>query len=117
VSDVATILQAIASPPLPSITNALLDSHFDYLGALSATFLSENKIRIGIPRAIFCTPEALGEEHKVITQTFERTLDVLRSLGGVIVDPADIPNAQQVFERGEPPPEEQRIMCAEFKVR
>ena len=30
----------------------------------------------------------------MIMQAFERTLDVLISLGGVIVDPADIPNTQ-----------------------
>lgn len=53
----------------------------------------------------------------MIMQTFVCTLDVLRDLGGVIVDPADIPNTQQVFERGEPPPEEWRTMCAEFNVR
>ena len=53
----------------------------------------------------------------MIMQTFERTVDILKGLGAVIVDPADIPNTQQVFERGELPPEERRIMCAEFKVR
>jgi len=53
----------------------------------------------------------------VIIETFEHTLEILAGLGGVIVDPADIPNTQQVFERGASPPEEWRIMCAEFKVR
>jgi amidase len=111
VSDVARVLQAIATPPV-----TLPDPECHYLSALSTKFLSDNKIRIGVPRAIFCTPEALEEEHQVIMKAFEQTLEVLKSLGGCIVDPADIPNARQVFERGEPPPEEWRIMYAEFRV-
>jgi amidase len=108
VSDVARVLQAIATPPSPKPVT-------DYLSALSATFIPENNIRIGVPRTMFCTPEALGEEHKVIMETFEHTLHVLKSLGAEIVDPADIRSAPRVFERGEPP-EEWRVMFAEFRV-
>jgi amidase len=109
VADIARVLQAIATPP-PPVTLP------DYLSSLSPNFLSENNIRIGIPRAVFCAPEILGEEHSVIMETFERTLEVLKSLGGDIVDPADIPNVHQVFQTGEPPLEEWRVMYAEFRV-
>ncbi|CAE6515418.1 unnamed protein product, partial [Rhizoctonia solani] len=48
--------------------------------------------RFGVPRAVF-TDDRFTGNHPSINAEFNKALDLIRSLGGVVVDPADIPSA------------------------
>ncbi|CAE6500030.1 unnamed protein product [Rhizoctonia solani] len=66
-------------------------------------FLNPDAIRgkrFGVPRAVF-TNDTLTGNLPIINVEFNKTLEIIRSLGGVVVDPADLPSANSVLESGE----------------
>ncbi|CAE6449508.1 unnamed protein product [Rhizoctonia solani] len=95
VADAAAILSIIAGR----------DQNDNYTLAAPANipdytrFLNPDAIRgkrFGVPRKIF-TNDTLTGSHPIINVELNRALDTIRSLGGVIVDPADLPSANSVL--------------------
>ncbi|CAE6442977.1 unnamed protein product [Rhizoctonia solani] len=61
-------------------------------------FLDVNAIkgkRFGVPRAVFTNDSVTGN-HPSINTAFNKSLDIIRSLGGIVVDPADLPSAYEI---------------------
>ncbi len=90
VTDAAIVLGVLAGPDPrdPATAAAQGQTHPDY-----TQFLNPNGLRgarIGIPRSVY-----FGYSHKTDTIT-EQAIEALRTAGAVIVDPADIPTAQQM---------------------
>ena len=66
-------------------------------------FLDVNAIRgkrFGVPRVVF-TNDTLTGNHPIVNVEFNNALEIIRSLGGVIVDPADLESAESVLENQE----------------
>ncbi|KAG8732599.1 hypothetical protein FRC11_012418 [Ceratobasidium sp. 423] len=76
-------------------------------------YLNVNAIkgkRFGVPRAIF-TDNSVTGNHPSISIEFHKALTIIRSLGGIIVDPADIPSASRVSRE-----DEMSMLKVDFKV-
>ncbi|KAG9123277.1 hypothetical protein FRC07_015159 [Ceratobasidium sp. 392] len=61
-------------------------------------FLDLNAIkgkRFGVPRKVF-TDDSLTDSHPSINAEFNKSLEIIRSLGGIVVDPADLPSASKI---------------------
>ncbi|KAG9124190.1 hypothetical protein FRC07_012490 [Ceratobasidium sp. 392] len=54
--------------------------------------------RFGVPRIVFMN-ETLLENHPAIALAFDQALKTIKSLGGIIIDPADLPSAEEMVER------------------
>ncbi|CAE6425450.1 unnamed protein product [Rhizoctonia solani] len=66
-------------------------------------FLDVNSIkgkRFGVPRAVF-TDNTITGNHPSINVEFNKSLDIIRSMGGIVVDPADIPSAYDILKSPE----------------
>ncbi|KAG8716486.1 hypothetical protein FRC08_009425 [Ceratobasidium sp. 394] len=91
VADAAAILSIIAGrDSQDNYTDTAPAEIPDYTHYLNAYAIKGK--RFGVPRAVF-TNDSLTGNHPSINIEFDKALDVIRSLGGVIVDPADIPSA------------------------
>ncbi|KAH9486285.1 Putative amidase [Psilocybe cubensis] len=66
----------------------------NYTRALSPSFLSGK--RIGIPRRVFMDPAISGVDAYVY-ERFAWALRVMEKLGAVLVDPADLPDADEIL--------------------
>ncbi|KEP48883.1 putative glutamyl-tRNA amidotransferase subunit A [Rhizoctonia solani 123E] len=66
--------------------------------------------RFGVPRATFTNDSATGN-HPSINVEFNEALAIIQSMGGIIVDPADIPSAAKL-SRGD----EMLIFQVDFKL-
>ncbi|KAG8687222.1 hypothetical protein FRC11_007574, partial [Ceratobasidium sp. 423] len=99
VADAATILTVIAGrDEKDNYTLAAPAEVPDY-----TRFLNPDAIRgkrFGVPRAVF-TNGTLTGNLPIINVEFNKALDTIRSLGGVVVDPADLPGANSVLDNGE----------------
>lgn len=88
VTDAAIVLGVLAGPDPRDPATAAAPTHPDY-----TQFLDPNALRgarIGIPRTVY-----FGYSHRA-DAIAEQAIEVLRTAGAVIVDPADIPTAQQL---------------------
>ncbi|CUA76507.1 hypothetical protein RSOLAG22IIIB_06312 [Rhizoctonia solani] len=56
--------------------------------------------RFGVPRKVFMN-ETLMRTHPSVNSEFERALERIKQLGGTIVDPADLPSAEEMSYRQE----------------
>ncbi|KAG6867533.1 hypothetical protein C0993_001583 [Termitomyces sp. T159_Od127] len=93
VADAAVVLSAIAGKdPDDSDTLSQPDVIPDFSNALNSRAL-EGK-RIGVPRRVFLDDEK-GSRSDVLV-SFEEALEVIRSLGATVVDPADLPSADEI---------------------
>ncbi|KAG6834255.1 hypothetical protein H0H93_010854, partial [Arthromyces matolae] len=67
----------------------------DFTKALRADALRGK--RIGVPRRVFLDLNDNGRgDRKEIIAAFEKALDVIRELGARVVDPADLPSAEEI---------------------
>jgi amidase len=106
VSDAAILLGALAgADPRDSVTQASAGRILaDYRASLNSDAL--RGARIGIPREIYT-----GYSEKV-DAVFATVVETLRSLGAVLVDPANIPTAKQMRESEA----ELTVLLYEFKT-
>ncbi|KAF7440101.1 hypothetical protein PC9H_000445 [Pleurotus ostreatus] len=63
----------------------------DYMEALNQNALRGK--RIGVPRRAFCNDTDIEESVNV---AFNHALDIIRGLGATVVDPADLPSADEI---------------------
>lgn len=92
VADAATLLSAIAGvdPRDPATQASASVAGTDYTRFLDLDGLKG--VRLGVTRKVFTG------YHDATDQLFEEALKVMRSLGAVIVDPADLPHAADAGE-------------------
>ncbi|QRW09892.1 amidase [Ceratobasidium sp. AG-Ba] len=67
--------------------------------------------RFGVPRAVFTNDSFTGND-PYINVAFNKSLDTIRALGGVIVDPADLPSAYEIAASGN----ETFVLDVDFKI-
>ncbi|EIW81709.1 amidase signature enzyme [Coniophora puteana RWD-64-598 SS2] len=90
VADVAIILSTIAGPdPRDEVTRSQPSSIPDYVAALRADAVKG--VHVGIPRKLIDPNERPG-----MNQAFEVALGVLRQLGAVIVEDANLPSTEEI---------------------
>ncbi|KAI0752555.1 amidase signature enzyme [Daedaleopsis nitida] len=105
VADAAVLLSAIAGPdPRDNYTLAQPQDVPDFTQALKADSLQG--VRLGVPRKVFASLDA----H--IIAAFNATLDIIRELGATIVDPADLPD----FEELEASDNQTTVVFTDFKI-
>ncbi|KAL4260838.1 Amidase signature (AS) superfamily protein [Pleurotus pulmonarius] len=63
----------------------------DYMEALDQNALRGK--RIGVPRRAFCNDTDIEES---VNMAFNHALDIIRGLGATVVDPADLPSADEI---------------------
>ncbi|KAI0077607.1 amidase signature enzyme [Panus rudis PR-1116 ss-1] len=94
VTDAAIVLSVIAGPdPNDNFTLAQPTPVPDFTKALNANALKGK--RIGVPRKVFLNDSITGNDPFVNVE-FEKALDTIRSLGATVVDPADLPSAEEI---------------------
>ncbi|CAE6389210.1 unnamed protein product [Rhizoctonia solani] len=109
VADGAAILSIIAGRDerdnFTSTTSSLIPDYTQFLdpGAIRGK-------RFGVPRKVF-TNETLMNTHTSVNVEFDKALDRIRKLGGVIVDPADFPSAEEMSYK-----QEEVIAMVQFKI-
>jgi amidase len=104
VTDAATILSVIAGQdPLDNYTLTQPQPVPDYRKALNTSAL--RGVRFGVPRKFQGTDES-------IIAAFNASIDVIRKLGAVVVDPADFSDADELFASNN----ETVVLSADFKV-
>jgi amidase len=106
VADAAALLGAIAGvdPRDPATSASVGKSHRDY-----TQFLDKNGLkgaRIGVVRAVY------SGYSRAADTIVEQAIQVMRDLGAIIVDPADIPTARELKSSGA----EFEVMLYEFKA-
>lgn len=106
VEDAALLLSAIAGPDPrdPATSAASGRTKADYTRFLDAGGL--RGARIGVVRTIYFDHSA------DVVKTIEAALDVMRRLGSILVDPADIPTAEEQRESDD----EMEVLLYEFKA-
>ncbi|KAF8878101.1 amidase signature enzyme [Infundibulicybe gibba] len=93
-TDAAIVLSIIAGPdPNDNFTLAQPHTVPDFTKALNANSLKGK--RIGVPRRVFLNDSISGAD-PFISIVFEQALAVIRSLGAIVVDPADLPSADEI---------------------
>ncbi|KEP47043.1 glutamyl-tRNA amidotransferase subunit A [Rhizoctonia solani 123E] len=96
VADAAVILSVIAGRDhKDNYTLAAPANTPDY-----TRFLNPDAIRgkrFGVPRKVF-TNDTLTGSHPIINFELDRALETIRSLGGIVVDPADLPSANSALK-------------------
>jgi len=111
VADAAAVLSVIAGPdPNDNFTLAQPEPVPDFTKALNKNALKGK--RIGVPRAVFLNSSISGDDPSIMP-IFEQALDTLRKLGATVVDPADIPTAQQIVESDD----ENTVLDVDFKIQ
>ncbi|KAJ7256617.1 amidase signature domain-containing protein, partial [Mycena rebaudengoi] len=110
-SDAAVVLSIIAGKdPNDNYTLTQPDEVPDFTKALNKSALIGK--RIGVPRRAFLN-ETMTKNHPSIGVAFEKALETLKSLGATIIDPADLPSADElVVSRNET-----NAAIADFKVQ
>ncbi|KAJ4476242.1 amidase signature enzyme [Lentinula aciculospora] len=95
VTDAAILLSAIAGKdPDDSMTSSQPVPLPAYIDALNLGALADK--RIGAPRKIFID----SDTHPFILVAFEKSLRVMEEMGATIVDPADLPSADDLIKNG-----------------
>ena len=94
VADAAIVLSTIAGPdPNDNYTLTQPLPIPDFSLALDSNALAG--VRIGVPRAVFLNDTITGNDPSV-NIAFERAIDTIRSLGATVIDPADMPSAEEI---------------------
>ena len=110
ITDAAIVLSIIAGKdPNDSFTLAQPPIVPDFTKALNKYAL-EGK-RIGVPRRVFLDDSITGNDPSV-NVAFEQALGVIKSLGATVVDPADLPSADEIMDRNN----EHFVSQTNFKV-
>ncbi|KAK7062776.1 hypothetical protein VNI00_000265 [Paramarasmius palmivorus] len=105
VSDAAIVLSVIAGKdPNDNFTLAQPDTVPDFTLALDANALQGK--RIGVPRKFV-------DRDPAVAAAFEEALKVIERLGATIVDPADLPSADEIRRSGN----ETIVLNVDFKVQ
>jgi len=106
ISDAAIVLSIIAGPdPNDNFTLAQPTPVPDYTLALNKTALAGK--RIGVSRRGF-TDRTQAD----VLAAFETALDTIRGLGATLVDPADLPDIDEIRSSGN----ESVVLDTDFKV-
>jgi amidase len=104
VADAAAILSVIAGPDKLDNFSLLQPSPVpDYTKALKKNALKG--VRLGIPRLF-------GSTDANITAAFNASVEIIKSLGAIIIDPAEFPNAVELRASRN----ESIVLSADFKV-
>lgn len=104
VTDAVTILSIIAGPdPLDNVTLTQPLPVPNYIEALNPNAL--RGVRLGVPRAF------QSNDYHVMA-AFNASLDIIRGLGTVVVDPAEFPDAQELMASKN----ETKVVTVDFKV-
>ena len=94
IADAAVVLSVIAGPDTnDNFTLAQPRPVPDFTKALDKDALKGK--RIGVPRRVFLNDTITGND-PFVNQEFEKALDTIRSLGAIVVDPADLPSADEI---------------------
>ncbi|KAJ8082283.1 hypothetical protein PM082_008134 [Marasmius tenuissimus] len=108
ISDAAIVLSVIAGKdPNDNFTLAQPDEVPDYTKALNINAFKGK--RIGVPRQVFLQERFIGPG---VLEIFEGALETIRGLGATIVDPADLPSAQEILASDN----ETIVLDIDFKV-
>lgn len=111
VSDAAIVLSIIAGPdPNDNFTLAQPTPVPDFTKALNANALKGK--RIGVPRRVFLNDSITGND-PFINVAFEQALETIKELGATVVDPADLPSADEIVTSNN----ETVVLDTDFKVR
>jgi amidase len=95
VTDAAIVLNTIAGVDKNDNATSTQPHHVpDYTRALRKNALKGK--RIGVPRKVFLD-DLVSENDPSVNVIFEEALEVIRNLGATVVDPADLPTAEQIL--------------------
>lgn len=109
-ADAAVVLFVIAGPdPNDNFTLAQPLPIPDYTKALNKNALKG--ARIGVPRRVFLNDSISGND-PFVNQVFETALQTIRDLGATVVDPADLPSADEIAVSNN----ETIVLNTDFKV-
>ncbi|KAF8992753.1 amidase signature domain-containing protein [Cyathus striatus] len=93
-TDAAIVLSVISGKdPEDNFTLVQPQKLPDYTKALNKDALKGK--RIGVPRQVFLLNSTVGND-PAVAPAFESALAVLRELGAVVIDPADLPDAKEI---------------------
>lgn len=110
IADAAVVLSIIAGPdPNDNFTLAQPTPVPDFTKALNKNALKGK--RIGVPRRVFLNDTITGND-PFVNQVFEQALDTIRALGATVVDPADLPSADEIAVSNN----ETTVLDVDFKV-
>ncbi|KAJ1303833.1 hypothetical protein OPQ81_008254 [Rhizoctonia solani] len=99
VADAAIILTMIAGQdPRDNFTSTAPFSVPDYTQFLDSQAIQGK--RFGVPRRVFMNA-TLTRSHPSVQAEFEKALERIRKLGGLVVDPADLPSADEILHSQE----------------
>jgi amidase len=94
-TDAAIVLSIIAGrDPNDNFTFAQPPVVPDFTQALNKDALKGK--RIGVPRRVFLN-NSITRNDPSVNVAFEQALDVIKSLGATVVDPADLPSADEIL--------------------
>ncbi|KIP05450.1 hypothetical protein PHLGIDRAFT_25089 [Phlebiopsis gigantea 11061_1 CR5-6] len=111
IADAAVVLSIIAGPdPNDNFTLAQPTPVPDFTKALNKNALKGK--RIGVPRRVFLNDTITGND-PFVNQVFEQALDTIRALGATVVDPADLPSADEIAVSGN----ETTVLDVDFKIQ
>jgi amidase len=115
ITDGAILLSMISGKdPNDTRTMSQPDQVPDYTKALNKDALQGK--RIGVPRRVFLESgifDISDEDLAWVNKEFEQALDIIRSLGAIVVDPADMPSADEIPKTTAT---ETLVFCTDFKV-
>ena len=110
VTDAAIVLSIIAGvDPNDNFTLAQPQPVPDFTKALNPRAL--RGARIGVPRKVFLNDSITGND-PFVNQVFEQAINTIKSLGATIVDPADLPSAEEIAVSNN----ETIVLDVDFKV-
>lgn len=111
IADAAVVLSIIAGPdPNDNFTLAQPTPVPDFTKALNKNALKGK--RIGVPRRVFLNDTITGND-PFVNQVFEQALDTIRALGATVVDPADLPSADEIAVSNN----ETTVLDVDFKIQ
>lgn len=109
-TDGAIVLSIIAGKdPNDNFTLAQPSPVPDFTKALNKNALRGK--RIGVPRRVFLDDSITGND-PFVNIVFEQALETIKSLGATIVDPADLPSADEIAVSNN----ETFVLDVDFKV-
>ncbi|KAF7307743.1 Amidase signature enzyme [Mycena kentingensis (nom. inval.)] len=110
-TDAAIVLSIIASrDPSDNYTLAQPDVVPDFTKALNKNALKGK--RIGVPRHVFLNATLSGYDSSILV-VYEQALQTMRELGATVVDPADLPSADEFVTNRK----ERLVLDVEFKAQ
>lgn len=110
VTDAATILSLITGhDSSDNYTLASPSPSLNYTKALDASAIRGK--RFGVPRAVF-TNDSLTGNDPYVNIVFNQALKTIQAMGGVVVDPADLPSAMDIVTSNN----ENLVLDVDFKV-